>query len=427
MDRTRATILILCGCLSMPVAAVSVWAQDTCDVTIQLDDPGPLSAFWFGLDYSGAGGDIVGDSSSPNFGPSWGTVPLACTPTPSDEFTAVDDNAGTVSMFFAAPLSTPFVGPLSLVTCVLALDAGFPCPAPSAFSIVPQQFPDDPLPPTTDFGPPPALSITSVTARTPVCGDGFVEGTEACDDGNTASGDCCSSTCTLDSAGTACDDGDVCTLATTCDGAGTCVPGGTLDCDDGVPCTWDRCDPTDGCHSTSGPEFSARCPHFHGVKLAIRDRADGNAKDTLKIAAKLSEGDIGDPATDTGYSICVFDTDGEVPYLADQIDIPAGAPWASQGAGKFSYLDRSGATEGIQKIKLGQKTSGKGKLLLKARGVNTTLPGPFDSTRYFASDTRVYLQIENDAGGCWLGAFHGSRNQHGVKNTAQGFKAKERY
>ena len=58
---------------------------------------------------------------------------------------------------------------------------------------------------------------------TPVCGNFVREAGEACDDGNTTAGDCCSPTCTAEPAGGACPgDGDLCTPGV-CDGAGSCV------------------------------------------------------------------------------------------------------------------------------------------------------------------------------------------------------------
>ncbi|MFP6665302.1 MAG: DUF4215 domain-containing protein, partial [Deltaproteobacteria bacterium] len=64
-------------------------------------------------------------------------------------------------------------------------------------------------------------SEPSTCAR--VCGDGVAVGTEECDDGNTADGDCCSPSCTLDAVGTACaDDGELCTTDV-CNGAGFCL------------------------------------------------------------------------------------------------------------------------------------------------------------------------------------------------------------
>jgi hypothetical protein len=72
------------------------------------------------------------------------------------------------------------------------------------------------------------------------CGDGVLDISEQCDDGNSLSGDCCSSTCTFETSGSPCtDDGDACT-ADTCDGAGACDHPAAADgtaCDDGIACT----------------------------------------------------------------------------------------------------------------------------------------------------------------------------------------------
>ncbi len=59
-----------------------------------------------------------------------------------------------------------------------------------------------------------------------VCGNGVVEGTEECDDGNTtADGNCCSADCMFEAEFTACGDADAtgCNAADTCDAAGSCV------------------------------------------------------------------------------------------------------------------------------------------------------------------------------------------------------------
>jgi cysteine-rich repeat protein len=62
------------------------------------------------------------------------------------------------------------------------------------------------------------------TAAREYCGDGYAYGPgEQCDDGNTTSGDCCSSTCQYEPAGSACSDGnpstcDVCTSSGYCQG-----------------------------------------------------------------------------------------------------------------------------------------------------------------------------------------------------------------
>ena len=57
---------------------------------------------------------------------------------------------------------------------------------------------------------------------TPRCGDGHLDPGEACDDGNTANGDCCSATCHLDPPNTSCNDLNSCTVGEKCNGAGVC-------------------------------------------------------------------------------------------------------------------------------------------------------------------------------------------------------------
>jgi cysteine-rich repeat protein len=108
------------------------------------------------------------------------------------------------------------------------------------------------------------------------CGNGLLAG-EQCDDGNLLPGDGCSPTCTTEppncggtsalgpvraaaqsavvfcncgaAAGDGCDDGIACTQGDTCTGpGGQCAgtPNDTL-CNDGNPCTVDRCDASAGC------------------------------------------------------------------------------------------------------------------------------------------------------------------------------------
>src|SRR5262249_1349231 len=85
---------------------------------------------------------------------------------------------------------------------------------------------------------------TTTTTTVPVCGDGIVNGTEECDDGNNAFCDGCTPTCQIE---TPCDDFDPCTVDS-CDPQTGCsyVP---KSCDDLLLCTSDSCDPTTGeCH-----------------------------------------------------------------------------------------------------------------------------------------------------------------------------------
>jgi cysteine-rich repeat protein len=63
------------------------------------------------------------------------------------------------------------------------------------------------------------------------CGNGTADAGEACDDGNTLDGDCCSSTCQVEADGSTCSDALDCTLGDTC-ASGLCGV-----CQVGTPCT----------------------------------------------------------------------------------------------------------------------------------------------------------------------------------------------
>jgi cysteine-rich repeat protein len=89
---------------------------------------------------------------------------------------------------------------------------------------------------------------TDVQALFAVCGNEEVEEGEDCDDGNTADGDCCSSACVFEPAGSGCDDGDACTTADACDGAGACSQSTAVSCDDQLFCNGvETCDSGSGC------------------------------------------------------------------------------------------------------------------------------------------------------------------------------------
>ena len=74
--------------------------------------------------------------------------------------------------------------------------------------------------------------------RVRFCGDGVVDPREQCDDGNKTNGDCCSSTCTVEAAGSVCtDDSNHCT-DDRCNANATCMHSNRAgSCDDGAFCT----------------------------------------------------------------------------------------------------------------------------------------------------------------------------------------------
>ncbi|HZT07776.1 MAG TPA: hypothetical protein VFC51_12150 [Chloroflexota bacterium] len=83
-----------------------------------------------------------------------------------------------------------------------------------------------------------------------VCGDGIIDAGEACDDDNTANGDCCSSTCQIEPATTVCRPAaGSCDVPETCDGVSPTCPSDHVAAV-GVVCrpVADRCDVAETCN-----------------------------------------------------------------------------------------------------------------------------------------------------------------------------------
>ena len=117
------------------------------------------------------------------------------------------------------------------------------------------------------------------------CGNGIVEGTEQCDDGNTLTCDSCSPTCVSTNPHAACNDGNPCTSPDACDGVGHCT--GMRDCDDGNPCTADSCSPPTGCVHTANNCTYVAAATFTGTAAQV-GTPDGQplAATTTRIAVR---------------------------------------------------------------------------------------------------------------------------------------------
>lgn len=227
------------------------------------------------------------------------------------------------------------------------------------------------------------------------CGNGTIEVGEDCDDGNTADGACCSSTCTFESTATACSGTNLCTSGGQCDGAGSCVV---------------TAQPASGC-STAGRSV-----------FKVIDRP-GQSKDQLKWTWKkgqaLSIDDLGSPNWNTDYALCVYDSSGGQASLATSLELPANAFWIYKGARGWVYKDSSAYTAGIQRLLFKTGSAGRAKALLKAKGENLPMPERAEATRMFSMDPNVTVQVVNDEGHCWTSEFSTAR-----RNNATKFKAK---
>jgi cysteine-rich repeat protein len=215
-----------------------------------------------------------------------------------------------------------------------------------------------------------AISIT-VFYNT-LCGNAVVDASEneQCDDGNTSDGDCCSSTCRFDAAGTPCPDALVCNGDETCDGIGVCDGGPIPPCDDGTLCTRDFCAEPGGCVNDDSPVTDCRT----ATKSTLIMR-DGSPDTRDKLAwkwlkgAQTDQADFGLPTGTTQYALCVYR--GATGPLASDYTVPGHATkWSPSGARGYRYKDKDAAADGIAKILLKGGAQNRSKIQAKGKGVN---------------------------------------------------------
>ena len=215
--------------------------------------------------------------------------------------------------------------------------------------------------------------------------------------------------------GTPCDDGSVCTQSDQCNGSGTCVGSDPMSCDDGNPCTQDTCDPNDGCDNDPTP--ATQCKTAAKSILILKQK--GGARDKLLFkwirGAPLSLTELGDPLSDTTYSLCLY-TGSTYDRLLG-ITVPPGAPnWRKLGSKGYKYKDLNGLNSGLGRVLLkSSEMPNRSKVLVKGRGVN--LPDP---TLGDLPLTVTAQLVNNDNGACVEAIFDSNIR----RNTTSLFKAK---
>lgn len=250
------------------------------------------------------------------------------------------------------------------------------------------------------------------------CGNSVVEIGEDCEDGNTTDGDCCSSTCQYESVGSPCDDANACTVADGCS-AGSCIPGVAADCDDGDLCTVDTCDEVDGCHNDGVPVPAEDCHQPGKAMFLVVDAAAKKMKWMWKKGDVVAPADLGAPAVDTDYALCVFDRSGGTPDLVASYRVPAGATAWSIKPSTVKYVEKTGSPEGITLAwAKAVDLPGKSAALMKAGGGSLVLPTAYSASEFFDLDTSITVQALNGVGTCWSTDFATA-----TKNTATKFKA----
>ncbi len=226
-----------------------------------------------------------------------------------------------------------------------------------------------------------------VVARsgTRVCGNGLIETSESCDDGNPSTGDC------LEAAGAICRAAVAggCDVAETCTGAdATCPTDAALA--DGTPCGGSSCTqasctagacsgavalPRSGCRTVLIPLKS---------KLKILDKVI-NRSDQIQWSWKVGEATTlaefaapTDAALGSDYDLCVFDESVPgIPQVISHAHVAAGAGWTAVPRAvpsSYEFTDRWGSQDGITSIKLKPGVIGKPSIDVKGKGFALDTP-----------------------------------------------------
>lgn len=233
------------------------------------------------------------------------------------------------------------------------------------------------------------LHAIAIRPTDPVCGDGIQGPGEDCDDGNTLDGDCCSSTCTFESAGSSCaGDGSLCTTDE-CDGAGACVSA-----------------PHTGCRSAGRSMLM--------LKNSANDNKDKLVFKWLKGAA-TDTSDFGDPQATSEYALCIYTDAASTPLV--EATIPASSShWTPMSTKGFKYKNTTGSPDGVTKVKLKSGTAGKAMVLVNGKGAH--LPYPVFSHLPLSVTARI---VNNETDAC----FEATYGPATVKRNDLGlFKAK---
>ena len=179
-------------------------------------------------------------------------------------------------------------GPFAFDTAVLSI-AGDLVLAGGHATLVESRFQD--LPAFT------VLSVDGEEGALDVCGDGFLDQSEDCEDPDTDDANCCSA-CRASPDGTACDDGDLCTTGDACT-QGACRPRGEVPCE---PCG--VCTPLEGCRARP---FQCRVPTASEkatLTLVDKRRPRGDALTwQWRSGEATSKSDFGDPIGGAGYAL----------------------------------------------------------------------------------------------------------------------------
>jgi hypothetical protein len=141
--------------------------------------------------------------------------------------------------------------------------------------------------------------------------------------------------------------------------------------------------------------------------LSVDEKKPGKEKLKVKLTKlqpAVTQSQFGDPvAGTTGYAICIYDSTNQlkgsykVERAGDTCD--GEACWAAISDKGYKYGDKSGAADGIVKMKFGGGDAGKGKI--KVLGKNTSGQLPLGVAALLQNQTSATVQILSSDASCF--------------------------
>lgn len=192
------------------------------------------------------------------------------------------------------------------------------------------------------------------------------------------------------------------------------------ECDDGEPCTQDRCTSTGSCASDAEPRPADECvvPSMAMLALGRGARSSGD-RVVWKASGDGFSAGFGDPRTSTASTLCVYDSASGTASLALSLPVAPGPEWRSTPGGGFRFMSRSGTASGVRAVSLKTNRDAKVSLAVRARGASVPLPDALP-VGFLSQDPAVVVQWVNDAGSCWSNELMPSGTRH---NTTKLFAA----
>ena len=256
-DPTVTVGQITCGAGTPEATGGEPGAPDTgdCDgpyeVTVSMGGHELVGAIQLAISYASAPGGFVGSGEH-----------VECTTAPGLGVLASFNDKESSKKLLAGFVSTAgFRGPTALVTC--SFESGGTVPRASDFVIT---ITDVARPDASDVAVVPTVSVSSIASASGdpacgglTCGDGVVDGNDACDDGNSSNSDGCLNDCTV----ARCGDGYIQTDIEECDNGSNNTD--TLGAACRSDCTLAQCGDSDGSGALTATDARRILNHSIGL------------------------------------------------------------------------------------------------------------------------------------------------------------------